>query len=232
MSKGKLVLPNDTQRSVCVGRTGSGKTQAGIWQLSLRSYTTMPWVIVDFKKDKLIGQIPYTQIIDYNDPIDKPGIYILQPHPTHVEEVNDFLLRIWEQENVGVFIDEAYMIGAGKGDGWGYRSLLTQGRSKHIPMIICSQRPSRLSLFTFTEADYFQVFHLTFLQDRKRMSEYMPYDIETRLPEYYSTWYDVSKDKSLVLRPVPDADTIISTFEDRLRTAAPQTPGKPRKIAI
>lgn len=232
-------LPNDTQRCMNVGRTGSGKSQAGIWQLSLRSYDQMPWVLLDFKRESLIAQIPHSIYMqhsdgspDYNFPLDKPGIYILQPHPDDVEQVNEFFYRIWQQENVGVYVDEAYMIGGGKGDCPGFRALLTQGRSKHVPMIMCSQRPSRITLFAFTEADFFQVFHLGYLQDRKRVAEYMPYDTDKRLPPYYSTWYDVARDKSVVLQPVPDAGTILATFERRLGAVAPQVSGKPRKIAI
>ena len=40
------------------GKTGSGKTVVGLWALEKRSFLRKPWVIIDYKRDKIIRQIP------------------------------------------------------------------------------------------------------------------------------------------------------------------------------
>jgi hypothetical protein len=45
-------LPGDLDRVSIVGKTGSGKTTAGLFLLNeMNSFTKMPWIIVDYKRD-------------------------------------------------------------------------------------------------------------------------------------------------------------------------------------
>ena len=71
-------LPDDSKRLYIIGRTGSGKTVAGVWHLSHRSWRKMPWVIVDYKGDELIARLPATEIRNWKVP-SEPGLYILRP---------------------------------------------------------------------------------------------------------------------------------------------------------
>lgn len=228
-------LPNDSQRYLGLGKTGSGKSQAGLWQLSERSYTEIPWTIVDFKQDKLIAQIPYTTELQLNEFPEGPGLYVIRPLPDDSEALDEYLMKVWHSENHGLFIDEGYMIGNGKGDSRAFRAVLTQGRSKRIPMITLSQRPAWLSRFAFSEADFFQVFWLNDVEDRKRVADFLPLSKEQRerrLPLYHSTYYDVSDDELLLLKPVPDFGTVLATFERRLAPTEAAKKQKPLKIAI
>lgn len=205
--------PKDSHRLYIGGKTGTGKTQAGAWHLSGRSFGTRPWIIFDFKQDELLQEIP-AQDIDLGKPPRKPGLYRLSPLPNQQEEVEEYLWKIWQKENTGIYIDEAYMIG----DTPAFRAILTQGRSKKIPVIVLSQRPSWISRFVFSESDYFQQFWLNDIRDRKSVKSFVPYDVDRirDLPDYWSIWYDVGKDRVIVLKPVPDRDTILGTFTDRL----------------
>jgi hypothetical protein len=226
-----FVIPQDDKRTTLVGKTGSGKTQAGIWQLSERSIDLMPWYILDFKRDKLINQIPYLQESTLENPIaSQPGVYIVHPLPDDTEAVEAFLWKLWAHENVGLFIDEGYMLG----NSPAFRALLTQGRSKNIPLIVLSQRPVWISRFAFSEADYFQVFWLNDARDRKTIQSFIPFDLEKRLPAYYSVWYDIGADETLILKPVPSRREILNRFSQRLapvvETAQKNT--KPRIRAI
>lgn len=229
-------LPNDSQRLTVIGRTGSGKTIAGLWHLSERNYVTKPWVIFDFKGDKTIAEIPYAIDYSVSEPIpQEPGLYVVRPLPDDGEVVDDFLMRSWHKENIGLFFDEGYMIGNGKGDSKAFRALLTQGRSKNIPMIILSQRPAWLSRFALSEADFYQIFALNDIEDRRRVQGFLPRErinLHDRLPEYHSAYYDVGKDDLTLLSPVPNVDSILATFERRLAPVADAEPEKPRKIAI
>lgn len=215
-----FTLPNDTQRCTIIGKTGSGKTQAGIWQLSERSYTSMPWVILDFKRDVLISQIPFTTPIALGFVPREPGLYIAHPNPGDEEKLEAYIWDIWAAENIGLFVDEGYMLGHSRA----LQAVLTQGRSKRIPAILLTQRPSWITRFAFSEADYIQVFRLTDERDRKTVRSFVPYDSDKPLPEYYSIWYDVARDKIDLLRPVPREGRILDTFRARLGPRAEPRP--------
>ena len=201
------------KRLAVVGRTGSGKTQAAVFFLGQQDFDAMPWIIIDFKRDGLIREINPKEIKITDRIPDKPGLYVVRPGVNEKDGVEDFLWNVWRHENVGIFLDEGYMIG----DSEAFRALLTQGRSKNIPMIVLSQRPVWLSRFVWSESDYFVVFRLTANDDKKTIRGYFPLPDET-LPAFHSYFYDVAADKTLLLKPVPDRDKIISKFKkDRRR---------------
>ena len=210
----KLSFPNNTQRMVIVGATGSGKTVAGMWQLSMRNYDEMPWYVVDFKYDSLINSIQNATHLDVKSKVpQRPGLYIVHPHPAEADYLEAQMWEVWNQENTGVFIDEGLMLGTRNN---AFRALLTQGRSKHIPMIVLSQRPVWMDRFVFSESEYFQIFRLQHNKDLRAVNEFIPYDISKRLPEYHSYFYSVPDNRLVVLRPTPDDDAILSTFDAKL----------------
>lgn len=212
-------FPNDTQHLLEIGRNGSGKTIAGLWHLSEANYDKKPWVIFDTKGDEVIeklGRFEGVHNISFNDNIGKHGLYIIRPRPDQTEQIESFLWRIHQRNNIGIYIDEGYAIG--KSDA--LNALLTQGRSKHIPIIILSQRPSWLSRFCFSEASFFQVFALTDKRDRLTVQSFIPVEkanLDTRLPPYYSVWYDVKRDQADIFAPVPPANDILQTFAERIQ---------------
>lgn len=206
-------LPDDTNRLAIVGATGSGKTQAALWHLSLQDIDRKPWVVYNFKTDKSIDGIPFAKPIELDEVPVKPGVYIAHPHPAQQEDVENHMWEIWERENTGVYVDEGYMVGDRNP---AFRALLTQGRSRHIPMIVLSQRPVWMDRFVFSEAEFYQVFRLQHQKDRKSVMEFVPADLSKRLPEYHSYYYDVGENKVTPLRPVPSLEEIHRTFERRL----------------
>jgi hypothetical protein len=218
-------FPGDTDRLAIVGRTGSGKTVAAVWHLSLRNYDQKPWIVYDFKGDELINSIEGAQYLDVTEPPpNHPGVYIVRLHPFDVESgaLENQLRQIWERGDVGVYVDEGYMLG--QRNNW-FRSLLTQGRSKHIPMIVLSQRPVWMDRFVFSESEFFQVFHLQHDDDKKIVEGFLPghlrKDPETGkriapLPEYWSYYADIKAGTMRRMKPVPDGDAILDTFARRL----------------
>lgn len=207
-------FPNDTQRLAIVGATGSGKTHAAMWHFSKRDFDIKPWIVYDFKYDELINGIEGATHIKVDAPIPRdPGIYIVHPHPGETDLVDQQMWAIWEHENVGVYIDEGYMLGQ---NSKGFRALLTQGRSKHIPMIVLSQRPVWMDRFVFSESEFFQVFRLQHKKDLANVQQFIPYDLSRRLPEYHSYYYDVPANKMVILKSVPDRDAILDTFDMKL----------------
>lgn len=205
-------LPNRTQRIAIIGRNGSGKTQAAAWILSQAAFDKQPYVIIDYKYDALLNNIPRIKEIGVNSSIPRhPGLYIVHPRPSETEEVEDFMERVWARERTGVYIDEAHMLPS-KG---AFQALLTQGRSKRIPMIVLTQRPAWVSKFVFSEANFYYVFHLNDRQDRKRIEEFVPITMDQPLPRYHGWYHEVDNYSTFHLRPVPDAGTILGKFSDR-----------------
>jgi hypothetical protein len=211
-----MKLPGDQDRIAIIGATGSGKTHAAMWHLSLRNYDQKPWIVIDYKLEEFINEIPGTFRMSLRDPIpSRPGIYIVQPNMGDEDSVEGMMWKIWAQENVGVFIDEGYMVGT---TNRGFRMLLTQGRSKHIPMIVLCQRPVWMDRFVFSESQFFQVFHLNSAKDVQTVEQYVPQDLSTQLPERWSYYYDVRARSLVKLRPMPDKDAILDTFDTKLAT--------------
>ena len=204
-------IADASKRTVILGRTGSGKTVAGVWHLSLRNWREMPWVILDYKGDSLIGKLPAKPITDWQVP-KEPGLYVLRPMAKVDDDlVEYFLWQMKEQGNCGLYVDEGYMLPYdGKSDA--LNAILTQGRSLRVPTIILSQRPVWLSRFVITEADFFQVFWLNDSRDRVTLEAVIPAGVRERLPEYCSYYYDVGKDDLLKLEPVPMEEEILASF--------------------
>jgi hypothetical protein len=194
---------------------------AAAWHLSNAEFHLMPWLVYDFKRDSLlekIAEIKGTEHIDVSFMPKKPGIYFVHPHPDDKEVVQAQLMKVWEQQNTGVFIDEGYMVSSSPNSKSSLRLLLTQGRSLHIPMIMLSQRPVWLDRFVFSESDFYQVFALNHVGDRNKIMEYIPHDISNHLPAYHSYWHDVSGRETVVLKPVPTDNEIFEVIDRKLET--------------
>lgn len=215
MTNSSVRFPEATQRLAIVGSTGSGKTQAGVFHLSMKDFHVRPWFIIDFKGDDLIGEIGAKVISVHAPPPKEPGIYIVRPHPTNdAQALIDFLMKCWEREDCGIYIDEGYMMGR---TNPALIACLTQGRSKHIEMIVLSQRPTWMSRFVFSEADFFQVFRLNDRRDYDTIQSMISINIKEKLAPYYSHWYDVGADKGFKFGPVPSREALIETFNRRLK---------------
>lgn len=213
MSDVEFNLPSNRERIAIIGRTGSGKTVAAAWHLSMRDFDKRPWVVIDPKGDELINKIEHVKYLTVDVQIpSKPGIYIVNPRPHETSELDEFMWRIYEKENTGVYCDEGYMTTGLKS----FRALLTQGRSKHIPMIVLAQRPVHMDRFLWSESDFFQVFNMSNAQDRDKTMEMVPYPFRGDLPLHWSVYHDVKQHRTTVLRPVPDPASILQSFRKRL----------------
>ena len=221
----EMNFPDDTQRLVIVGTTGSGKTHAALWHLSKRNFDTKPWVVYDWKRDDFINSLPNTFELAVDAPAPQhPGLYVV--HPTNKRDddaVEAQMGEIWEAEDIGVFVDEAYMISP-KNESFG--NLLTQGRSKHIPMIVCTQRPVWVDKFVFTESEFKQIFRLQSQDDMKKLEEYIPrasleyvndrYPLVGKERKHWSHYYDAGEDDLRPMAPVPDQAAIRSVYTAKL----------------
>lgn len=217
-------LPNDDQHALIIGRNGSGKTRAGIWQLGYRSWSRgMPWIIFDAKGDDLIAQLPAIEIPITGPAPTKPGLYVVRPLTHQYSEIEAMLWRIYENQNTGIFADEGYSFNARQGVvNNAYRAILTRGRSRRTPTITLSQRPAWLDVFVFSESTWIQVFDLNIRDDRLKIANNTPISADYKVRPYHSIFYDVkasNEDGSPIvipLSPVPNDVEIIDIY-DRLK---------------
>lgn len=210
-------LPNTSNRYVGVGATGSGKTHAALWVLSMMPIDRMPFVVVNYKGDESIDAIPFKQDIGLDEVPVKPGVYVTHPHVSQGAAVERQLWEIWARGDTGVYTDEGLMMGR---YNEAFRALLTQGRSRKIPMITLSQRPKWLDPFVLSEAEFYQVFRLNNKKDVMSVAEFIPEtsgDISKRLPEYHSYYYDVKANNLSVVKPVPSIEKIHAHFARLLK---------------
>lgn len=206
-------LPNDSQRHAIYGKTGSGKTIAGLWALEKRDFIKRRWEILDFKRDKSIASIPRLEELDIGEPIGKhPGLYVRRPIPGDHDPVDGYLWRLHARGKCGLFVDEGYEINR-LSKAW--RSVLTQGRSLRIPVITLSQRPAWLSPFLMSEMDFHQVFFLQNPADVDKIKEWVP-GLGPLKQDYHSYYYDVPKNALTFLAPVPDEAELMNRYDSKM----------------
>lgn len=207
---GKIRLPGPRDRMVNIGATGSGKTFAGLWHLSMSSFDVRPYVLVDPKLEEQLEGID-AQEIDLGFMPQTPGLYIIHPLPHQLPQLDAFFMDCWDRENIGLYFDEAYSCG----DGPGLLACLTQGRSKRIPMIMNTQRPVDVSRFIFSESQYYQLFALSDKRDMKTVRNFAPIP-DAPLQEHYSHYYDVRRRDMFTFKPVPHAKQSVARINARL----------------
>lgn len=191
--------PDRRSRTVVVGRNGTGKTRLALWLLANHALD-IPWAIIDYKRDEHIAKLPARKRRLGAGLPWRRGLNLYQPGPQDDNAVEKLLWSIYKRENMGVFVDEAHMLP----QDTAVRALLTQGRSKTIPMIILTQRPRWVSRFAFSEANYFAMFPLSDPADRKTISALTELDPEGRVPPWHARWYDVANNSQNLLTPAPD----------------------------
>lgn len=206
-------FPDDTQRHAIFGATGSGKTQAAIWHLSRRNWHKMPWLIYNWKGDESIDSIPGAVEIGLDEVPNGNGIYIVKPMPHEEDEVEAQMWKIWERGNTGIFVDEGYMIPRNQK---AFRAILTQGRSKRIPLITLAQRPAWIDRCVMSESEFHQIFWLQHDDDTKLVQKFVKADLSKELPRFHSYYQDAPMRKVYPMQPVPHIDHIMATFRRRM----------------
>lgn len=222
-------FPGPTDRVAIVGATGEGKSTFAFYLFAVSAdFDKKPWFLVDYKGEviikKLLAERDATLISLEKPPPKKPGIYVVKPDPEKPSEMASWLWKVYRAGNAGLFFDELSMVPEFKGAAGGggpLKSILTQGRSKNIPVYGLVQRPVDVNLHTFSEANFIGEFYLKKTADRDRVREYIPdgdpifYD-DKPLPRYWSRWWDDKRRKSYILRPAPPETQILDTIAARV----------------
>jgi hypothetical protein len=215
VSDGAFRLPGAADRTVVIGMNGSGKTVGAAWILSKQNFEKRPWVIMDYKGEELWDQVgdPPIRPLNVGAMPGKRGLYIMHVLPGEDEKVEAWLWKIWERENCGIICDEVSLIPRKHA----FKAILRQGRSKHIPVISCTQRPVDIDREVFTESQFKMIFNLEDKRDYdvvKMFTRNAP--IDQALPRHWSYWYDGPERTLKVLRPVPKPDIIARDLREKV----------------
>ena len=207
-------------RTTVIGATGSGKSTCGIWMLAHQRLDLRPWIVVDAKRERIFDEVGFPPIVAIGlsePPPKRPGLYLVSPRPGEEEALENFLWRIWEHENIGLYIDEGYLMP----DGNAWPAILQQGRSKRLPVIACTQRPVSVARPLFSEANFYAVYRMVDRRDYKVVEGFVPGDLEAPLPQYHWYWYDRDRNVLLHMGPVPSPEHVSALLRERV-------PHKPR----
>jgi DNA helicase HerA-like ATPase len=207
-------FPGGDARTTVIGATGTGKTTCGAWLLAHQRLDKRPWVIVDFKREAIFDVVGFPPIsaIGLSEVPKKPGLYLVSPRPDQDDELEAWLWRVWERENIGLFVDEASLMP----DRDAFRAVLQQGRSKRIPVIACTQRPVDVKRALFSEASYFCIYRLQDRRDARVIEGFVPGDLSAPMPPHHWRWYDVAANKLLRMGAVPKPADVAGQLREQL----------------
>lgn len=212
-----FTLPGAADRTAVIGATGTGKTVLGAWLLSKQRFDKRPWVAIDFKREELWDMVgtPPMRTLNVGSMPGKRGLYRMTITPRQEDAFEDWLWRVWEHGNIGLFVDEVSLVPQKEA----FKAILRQGRSLRLPVIACSQRPVDVDREVWSEANYVSVFRLDDVRDYKIIKGFTrDAAIERQLPEFHSHWYDKKNGTLIELQPVPKPASIAET----LREVAPR----------
>jgi hypothetical protein len=220
--------PTDKDRVTIIGATGSGKSQFAIALLSVSSFDKIPWVIFDYKGEDLLLEIiaENPHAIKLINPTDKvptvAGIYYMRPrYKLDDDDIEIFLMSCLDNGHTGIFVDEGFAFPQKAA----FDLILTQGRSKSVPVISLYQRPVNMTRCAINQASYFALFNLEDDREKKTVNNFIKgvtlsdgqvINSYSVLTQYHCIWYDVHQHKTVILSPAPDKETILQTFRTRL----------------
>jgi hypothetical protein len=233
-------FPGPQDRLTINGKTGTGKTTFAMWLFAeCADFDKKPWVFVDYKGEIILKQAEAEGMVE-ELPLDRmpknAGVYVVRPDIIKhgVEPVVNFLKLVYQRENCGLFLDEATMIPELRGDGNSggpYQALLSQGRSKNIPVWTLAQRPAFVNKMVYSESEFTCAFRLKSQEDFKKLvTEAVADDTDNfeavwtvngkikqaRLPDHYSRWFDDKQGRSWILKPSPGPTEILNILFDRV----------------
>jgi hypothetical protein len=212
LKEGQFHLPGASDRTVIIGGTGTGKTTFGAWILSKQRFDKRAWVAIDFKHEELWDQVgdPPMRELSLGSMPSKTGFYRLHVQPGQEDEFENWLWKVWERGNIGLFCDEFSLVPQRAA----MKACLRQGRSKLIPIIACTQRPVDCDREIFTEATYVSVFRLDDIRDYKIIKGFTrDATIEAPLRPHWSFWYDKARSRLITLKPCPEPSSIVKSLK-------------------
>lgn len=229
------IVPARGERALLVGQTGSGKSQLALW--ILERMENSPIILYDTKSEKLLETLPRSRVVtshagvhqSVNDPTIDYIIFRIAPAVRADSDALDALLFYHYQNFRGVdaYIDELFAFSHNGRAGAGLLSLLTEGRSLGITLLMGVQKPRYMSSFTISETQKYYVFFLADENDKKRIAEFIPGFRDLPAPPEFAFYYYRIRQPSARLAGPISPDPIDKTKEKNDKPPDKQEPDRP-----
>lgn len=198
-------FPAGKRLTIC-GWTGTGKTTLARRFMSASPYH---WVIFNPKHTNAYNQLANRTVLSrWNERQLKRAIERFQFTVLNfgdgwdwdnMDSLIGWLTR--QYRTIGICIDELYTIHNKGWAGPGLTGLITRGRELRQSFIGCTQRPSFISNFVLSEADYIAEFRLNLAQDRKKVFLNTGQDAALRQWQGHDFLYiDVAENRATIYR--------------------------------
>lgn len=186
-----------SQRVFIAGKTGCGKTTLAekLLQNVGRLVVIDPKVVL---KDKFNLSDDVEKGFKLLEQGKNARIRIVSPVVQNQELLyEDYFRRIYDIGNIILYIDELQAISKNAREmGMFLKALYTRGRELNIGVWASTQRPSFIPLFAMSESDYFFIFKLQLLNDRKRIAEIVGDEAKNPVKNDHGFYvFSVEKDK-------------------------------------
>ena len=131
-----------------------------------------------------------TSDFDQLDEIETDKIIYNPFYDDQTEELfNKFFDWVFKRENTIVWIDEIMGLATAHRMPRSLLRIYTQGRSKNIGLWACSQRPAGIPAIVLSNSDYYFIFNMNNINDRKRIYDMTGMREMLELPKGHNFWY-------------------------------------------
>ena len=193
-------IPTNKHVLIC-GTTGTGKSYLAEQYLKNYQYVIKldtkdetserrrdglsPWEGLKENKDFSV-----TSDFDSLDRIETDKIIF---NPNYYEQTEDlfnmFFDWVFLRENTIVWIDEIMGLATSHRIPRALLRCYTQGRSKNVGLWACSQRPAGIPAIILSNSDYYFIFNMNNINDRKRIYDMTGCVEMLELPKGHNFWY-------------------------------------------
>lgn len=212
----EIRYPDPTQHYASAGRTGSGKTVAGLAMLAACvDMDEIPVVIIDHKRDPNIKALPAEPLNVNAMILPSRGLHVIHADmgKESREDLEGFLQRAFKRGKMLIYIDEGHLFGSSDM----VRNILVAGRTKKCSIWWTSQRATWIDPFIWSQAAFYRVFDLQTQNDIKRFNE--NFSRRWQKPaEHHSYYQDVSRGEVYYLRPSEPIEATVSRLDAKLIT--------------
>jgi len=202
------IVPGSTDRVFVCGTTGSGKS-TGLKKLMAVEYGKKQIILFDTKADPIWGNLRAPVVTDaislprYSDP-DRYPLVIYRPSGVELRDkgILDAVCEwIYQRGHTMTVFDEVTQVAQDTDPGYGFLDLYSRGRVRGCLTIAATQRPKRIPLVVYTEAEHFFVFALKYDKDRQHVASFTDPQLLEKPPGKYQCWhYSTSTDRVLLLK--------------------------------
>jgi len=198
----RSIIPKRNERSILVGKTGTGKTTLAMEILQAYTFVLAidPIHVLREKLPKEYVLCKSPKQLAWHGRSHKKLLY--QPDPDFFgwEWYNEVYELAFHAGNRMVYTDEGLRVMRPNGQAPPYmEACYTAGRQKGVGMITCSQRPAKIDLRVMSEAEHYYAFRLRLREDRERMASLMHEDVLHHPPKGHSFHYWRDSDEHLGL---------------------------------